>query len=162
MFVASKAFAIAEAIIKIQQGIASAAALPWPTNLAAIASVVAATASIVSTISSVKLTLDGKKATGGGVRAGGNYLVGERGPELFSPASNGSIIPNERLGGGVKVVINNHTDANATVTERQEGDSRVIDVVIKRLKSEMASEIRDGRGDMARAMETSYGLRRGR
>lgn len=50
LFAASKAFAIAEAIVKIQAGIAEAAAMPWPTNIPAMASVVAATASIVPTI----------------------------------------------------------------------------------------------------------------
>jgi hypothetical protein len=31
---------------------------------------------------------------------GKTYLVGERGPELFSPGSNGTIIPNHALKGG--------------------------------------------------------------
>lgn len=55
MFAASKAFAIAESIIKIQQGIANAAALPFPENLPAMASVAAATANIISTIQSVQM-----------------------------------------------------------------------------------------------------------
>jgi hypothetical protein len=55
MFAASKAFAIADAIIKIQQGIASAAAIPFPANLPAMASVVAATGSIVNTISGTQM-----------------------------------------------------------------------------------------------------------
>ncbi|WP_140286070.1 hypothetical protein [Vibrio parahaemolyticus] len=55
MFAASKAFAIAESIIKIQQGLASAAALPFPANIPAMASVAASTASIVSTIQSTEL-----------------------------------------------------------------------------------------------------------
>jgi len=33
------------------------------------------------------------RANGGAVNQGSNYVVGENGPELFSPASNGSIIP---------------------------------------------------------------------
>ena len=55
MFAASKAFAIADAIIKIQQGIASAAAIPFPANLPAMATVVAATGSIVNTISGTQM-----------------------------------------------------------------------------------------------------------
>ncbi|HBC3857014.1 TPA: hypothetical protein KD866_002391 [Vibrio parahaemolyticus] len=55
MFAASKAFAIAESIIKIQQGLASAASLPFPANIPAMASVAANTASIVSTIQSTQL-----------------------------------------------------------------------------------------------------------
>lgn len=42
----------------------------------------------------------GGKATGGPVSMGKTYLVGEKGPELFSPGSNGTIIPNKALGGG--------------------------------------------------------------
>lgn len=41
--------------------------------------------------------LDGARATGGPVRAYGQYLVGERGPEIFVPAQRGTIIPNHRL-----------------------------------------------------------------
>lgn len=44
--------------------------------------------------------LDGARAMGGPVNAGGLYLVGERGPELFSPGRSGSIIPNHAMGGG--------------------------------------------------------------
>jgi hypothetical protein len=56
MFIASKAFAIAESIIKIQQGIASAASLPFPANIPAMATVAASTAGIVSTIQSTAMT----------------------------------------------------------------------------------------------------------
>src|SRR5690606_6202491 len=54
-FVAQKAFAIAQSLIAIQQGIAMAAANPWPLNLAAMASVAAATAGLVSNISGVSM-----------------------------------------------------------------------------------------------------------
>jgi SLT domain-containing protein len=42
------------------------------------------------------------KAVGGPVNMGQTYLVGEEGPELFTPGSSGAIIPNNRLafGGG--------------------------------------------------------------
>lgn len=163
MFAASKAFAIAESIVKIQQGIAEAASLPWPSNLVAIASVIAATASIVSTISSVTLAIEGKKAEGGPVAAGKTFLVGERGPELFTPSSNGNIIPNDKLGSGsnVRVIVNNFTDAQSQVTQRKEGEEQIIEVIIKRVKSEIGSEIRDGRGDVSKSIESSFGLRRG-
>lgn len=38
-------------------------------------------------------------ATGGPVTAGTTYMVGERGPEIFTPNRSGSIIPNDELGG---------------------------------------------------------------
>ena len=40
------------------------------------------------------------------VLAGGAYLVGERGPELFPPSRSGAIIPNHKLGGpGIATII---------------------------------------------------------
>lgn len=56
MFIVQKAFAIAESIVAIQQGIAKAASLQWPLNLAAMASVAAATASIVGNIQAVSVS----------------------------------------------------------------------------------------------------------
>lgn len=55
MFAAQKAAAIAQSLIAIQQGIAMAAANPWPANLAAMASVAAATGGLVSNIASVAM-----------------------------------------------------------------------------------------------------------
>lgn len=42
--------------------------------------------------------VDGARASGGPVRAGGTYLVGERGPELFRPRQSGFIEPNAIFG----------------------------------------------------------------
>jgi hypothetical protein len=42
----------------------------------------------------------GARALGGPVSPGGSYLVGERGPELFTPSSSGNITPNHAMGGG--------------------------------------------------------------
>jgi len=39
------------------------------------------------------------RENGGPVSMGKKYLVGEKGPELFVPNSNGSIVPNNRMGG---------------------------------------------------------------
>lgn len=44
--------------------------------------------------------LDGKRAAGGPVKAGGVYQINERGQEIFVPGSNGTIIPNHKIGGG--------------------------------------------------------------
>ena len=44
-------------------------------------------------------------ATGGPASAGRSYLVGERGPEIFTPKSSGTVIPNNMIGGGG--VVNN-------------------------------------------------------
>ena len=44
-------------------------------------------------------------ANGGPASAGRSYLVGERGPEIFTPKSSGTVIPNNMIGGGG--VVNN-------------------------------------------------------
>lgn len=54
----------------------------------------------------------GQKAAGGPVSGGSTYLVGERGPELFTPSQSGKIITNKDTfgsssqGGGQQVVYN--------------------------------------------------------
>ena len=48
----------------------------------------------------------GRRAGGGPVASGRGYLVGEMGPELFVPSSGGgTIIPNDRVGGGARINI---------------------------------------------------------
>lgn len=90
-FAASKAFAIAQSLISIQQGIAMAAANPFPYNIAAMASVAAATASIVSNIS----TISGVGfATGGYTGPGGKYDpagIVHKGEYVFDKASTNRI-----------------------------------------------------------------------
>ncbi len=165
MFAASKAFAIAESIVKIQQGIAAAASLPFPANLPAIAAVAAATANIVSTIQAVRLEFAGEREKGGPVSANRMYLVGEKGPEPFIPSTGGTILPNDFLQNAgranVSVVVNNYTDATATVTERKNGNEKIYEVLVRRVKDDLGSEIQDGRGGVARALERSYKLKRG-
>lgn len=48
-------------------------------------------------------------ADGGRVTGGGPYMVGEEGPELFTPSSGGTITPNDEVGGamGGGVIIQN-------------------------------------------------------
>lgn len=53
----------------------------------------------------------GARAAGGSVAAGGAYLVGERGPELFTPASAGTI----SSGAGAPMAIHLHFNGPADV-----------------------------------------------
>jgi hypothetical protein len=49
----------------------------------------------------------GARAAGGPVSAGGAYIVGERGPELFMPDAGGTIVPSLSSGGGnIQITIN--------------------------------------------------------
>jgi hypothetical protein len=50
--------------------------------------------------------ISGTRAMGGPVAGGSTYLVGERGPELFTPGTSGSITPNNALGGGTSITVN--------------------------------------------------------
>jgi hypothetical protein len=56
----------------------------------------------------------GQRAKGGPVTGGTSYLVGEKGPELFTPKSSGHITANDGLGGSV---INVSVDANGSSAE---------------------------------------------
>jgi phage-related minor tail protein len=48
---------------------------------------------VVGSLISSLLPISGARAGGGPVEAGGAYLVGERGPELFVPSADGAIAP---------------------------------------------------------------------
>ena len=48
----------------------------------------------------------GGRAAGGSVMAGTSYLVGEKGPEIFTPSGNGSITPNDKLGSTTVINLN--------------------------------------------------------
>ena len=48
----------------------------------------------------------GGRAAGGPVMGGTSYLVGERGPEIFTPSGNGSITPNNKLGSTTVINLN--------------------------------------------------------
>jgi hypothetical protein len=67
----------------------------------------------------------GGKAMGGPVISGTSYLVGERGPELFTPSVSGMITPNNRMGGG-----NTTINLNVSGAIDPEGTARtIIDVL---------------------------------
>jgi hypothetical protein len=48
----------------------------------------------------------GARANGGPVGRGSTYLVGEQGPELFTPGTSGNITPNNALSGGGNITVN--------------------------------------------------------
>jgi|TARA_R110000737_G_scaffold11790_2_gene27765 hypothetical protein len=57
------------------------------------------------------------KAIGGSVQAGQPYMVGERGQEMFVPNQSGSIIPNNKMGGGSGVVVNQTINISTGVAQ---------------------------------------------
>jgi hypothetical protein len=81
--------------------------------------------------------IDGARAAGGPVSAGKNYLVGERGPEIFSPSSSGSIIPNHRAGGSVS---NDNRTITINITASPGMNERTLaDLVLARLDGRQAA-----------------------
>jgi tape measure domain-containing protein len=69
-------------------------------------------------------------ANGGRASAGRSYLVGERGPEIFTPKRSGTVIPNNMIGGGGGGdTINNISvtvDASETAVEGDTGQSQAL------------------------------------
>jgi hypothetical protein len=57
----------------------------------------------------------GGRAVGGPVSANRSYMVGERGPEMFTPGAGGFITPNNRLGGGNSTNITINVNAGMGV-----------------------------------------------
>ena len=93
-----------------------------------IRSAVSAVSGFVGSVgSSIGGVFSGGKATGGSVSSNKSYLVGEKGPELFSPGTNGSITPNNRLGGmsfNITITGNNiNNDLDVSNIARQVSDS---------------------------------------
>ena len=83
------------------------------------------------------------KAEGGPVKAGGSYIVGERGPELFRPSASGNIIPNDALGGSTNIVVN--VDASGSAVEGDEDRGRELGRLISvAVQSEIIQQKRPG------------------
>jgi hypothetical protein len=64
------------------------------------------------------INTSGFRAMGGPVTSGNSYVVGENGPEIFTPYGSGSITPNNEIGGGgvtVNQTINVSTGVQQTV-----------------------------------------------
>lgn len=167
MFAVSKAFAIAESIVKIQQGIASAAALPFPTNIPAMASVAAATAGIVASIQSV--TMAGGRQYGGPVGPGRGYRINENGaPEILNmangqqfllPNSRGQVVSNKDATAGdgshgqPQVIVNliESRERAGQIEQYSFDQNQVIDAFV--------ADIGTG-GRASQALEVNYGLKR--
>jgi len=84
------------------------------------------------------------RANGGPVSSGKNYIVGERGPEMFVPNSGGRIVSNENLAGGsTNVVVNVDASGSSVEGDEQRGRElgRLISVAVQ---SEILQQKRPG------------------
>ncbi len=111
-FEAAKAFNIANAIMNTYTAATKAlATYPFPFGLIAAAAAVAAGLAQVAQIRSQQYS---GRALGGPVMGGQSYIVGESGPELFTPATTGNITRNSDLTGSGPVNVNFTIVANDT------------------------------------------------
>ena len=121
-----------------------------------------AIAAIVAALALIPM-FAGSREGGGDVIGGRSYLVGENGPELFTPRGTGTITPNSggsppapsgRSGGGGNVTVNLIEDKSRAgqSEQRQSSDgSSFIDVFVSDIM---------GNGPGSRAMQRAYGLQR--
>lgn len=86
----------------------------------------------------------GARASGGPVVAGKTYLVGERGPELFTPSTSGTIIPNHFTGGGNVSVTVNVDASGGDVSSNADFGKRLGTAIKQVVKQELLNERRHG------------------
>lgn len=148
LFALEKSMAIARSMIAIQEGIALAAANPFPANLAAMASVASATAGIISNISAIGMAHDGMDE----VPKTGTWIL-EKGERVVTQKTSAKLDKtlDEVKGGSQKITVNINEDASkAGKTEKSTlNESTVIDVFVSNILSD---------GKTARAIERKYNL----
>ena len=84
-------------------------------------------------------------AKGGRPPVGRASIVGEKGPELFVPTSAGTIIPNDRIGGGITNNIVVNVDASGSNVEGDEQQSRELGLVLSTaIQAQLIQEKRPG------------------
>jgi hypothetical protein len=94
-------------------------------------------------------TFGGAMAKGGPVSSGQTYMVGERGPELFVPGRSGTIVANDKMGGGSTNVIVNVDAKGSSVEGNEQGANQLGRVISAAVQSELIKQQRPG-GILAR------------
>ena len=103
-FQASQALAIAETIMNTHAAASSALKIqPPPVGMAFAAAI---TGMGLANVARIKSQSYQAREFGGPVSKGRSFLVGERGPELFTPNQSGNITANNQLGGPVNINFN--------------------------------------------------------
>jgi tape measure domain-containing protein len=89
------------------------------------------------------------RANGGPVSSGQTYMVGERGPELFVPGRSGTIVANDKMGGGTTNVVVNVDAKGSSVEGNEQGANQLGRVISAAVQSELIKQQRPG-GILAR------------
>jgi phage tail tape-measure protein len=176
----AKAAAIAETTVKTYQAATSAyaalAGIPYVGPALGAAAAGAAIAAGLANIQKIKSTDDsggysGAYAIGGAIPAGKYGLVGEAGPELVrGPAMVTSAQSTwDRMGGAqasggsnVEVKIINMSGEPVKETRRMDGNKEMIEFIIGQAAERVANDISKGGTKVARAMEGTYNMSRGK
>ena len=84
-------------------------------------------------------------AKGGRPPVGRPSIVGEKGPELFVPSSSGTIVPNNKLGGGDTNNIVVNVDASGSNAQGDQGQAKQLgSLIAAAVQSEIAQQQRPG------------------
>lgn len=177
----AKAAAIAQTTVKTYEAATSAyaalAGIPYIGPALGVAAAGAAIAAGLANVQKIKSQDDsggysGAYAQGGMIPSGKFGLVGEAGPELVrGPAMVTSAMSTAdrfaRGGGGgggsnVEVNIVNMSGEPVKETRRQDGDKQIIDFIIGQAKNGIADDIKKGGTNVAKALEGTYNLGRGK
>jgi tape measure domain-containing protein len=84
------------------------------------------------------------RANGGPVSSGQTYMVGERGPELFVPGRSGTIVANDKMGGGTTNVVVNVDAKGSSVEGNEQGANQLGRVISAAVQSELIKQQRPG------------------
>ena len=90
--------------------------------------------------------LSGGLLANGGTAAGGkSFIVGEKGPELFVPRSTGTVVPNNKLGGGGSTSVVVNVDASGSDVQGDDAQARELGTLISvAVKGELLKQQRPG------------------
>ena len=90
----------------------------------------------------LSMLFGGGRASGGTVKGSTSYIVGERGPELFTPGRSGSIAPNSAIG-GANVTVN--VDASGSNVQGDQPDAKALGSAIgAAVQAELIKQKRPG------------------
>jgi hypothetical protein len=87
------------------------------------------------------------RALGGQVRSGESYVVGERGPEVLTMGSSGSITPNEALKSGGGQMVSKTANVSFTI---QANDTAGFDQLLTSRRGQIISMINQAMNDQGR------------
>jgi len=138
-FEASKALSISETIMNTYKGASSALATPPPWVGIAFASTI--TALGLANVARIRAQKYQGKEMGGTVRSGQPYIVGEAGPEMFTPGQTGSITPNNAMGGNNVNININAVDAQGIDDLLYDKRAMLVSVIQKSLREQGMRQI---------------------